>query len=434
VAVAVALTVCPSLTHAQIEPLNVDLVAQMDEHPIDYQAADVWADDRGYAYVGNRLGPTVDIIDISDPTSPAIVTIYEIPPPNSGALALDVKVHHGLMYIGFSSAIGVSAQIVDVRDPADPQPLADVIIPGFNDVHNLFFDSGFLYMVNSHDARMAIIDLTDFDPDNPPDGGLTNVKWMIEDIGAAFVHDVTVLNGRAYASAWQSGIWVFDVTNIASEPPVLIANAPGDKTHSAWATEDGHWVVANEERSNGGPVKLYEMVEDEEGATLTHVSSVTIPTTHAKSSHNVHIFGRRLYVAWYNRGLMAYNITNDGLLELVAHYDTSVDEPDEPFRGAWGVYPFLGRDRILMSDKDTQFWIFDVRIPGSGDFTGDVDVDLKDFAGFQECIGTDGEPYVEESCEIFDIDFDDDVDLTDHELLIEKLAGPTFSGSMKVGG
>ena len=44
---------------AQVPPLNVDLVANWDGHDPNYTAADLWADDQGFAYVCNRLGATI---------------------------------------------------------------------------------------------------------------------------------------------------------------------------------------------------------------------------------------------------------------------------------------------------------------------------------------------------------------------------------------
>lgn len=412
-----------SATFAQIPPENVHVVANWDEHPPSYLAADVWADDRGYAYVANRTGATIDIMDVSDPANPTLITIYQVPPPNNNANAKDVKVHNELMFIGLDDDGWDGAQIVSVHDPADPQFLVNITIPDFEDIHNLFYDSGYLYLVDSRDPEMAVVDLTEFDPDNPPAQTITQAKWVIEDVGSVFVHDVTVAGGRAYLAAWNSGIWVYDVGDIANQPPVFVASAPGSSTHAAWPTPDKRFIVTNEERIDGGPVKLYEMTEDGDAATLTHVFTYSIPLSDAPSSHNVYVVGYRVYCAWYNRGLMAFDIDPEfGRLELVAHFDTSVNK--EVYHGAWGVYPFLGRDKIMVSDKETQFWIFDVRIPGSGDFNGDADRDFEDFAALQLCFSGADTPYTDPACEIFDTDDDLDVDLDDFAEFQQSLTGP----------
>jgi len=60
-----------------------------------------------------------------------------------------------------------------------------------------------------------------------------------------------------------------------------------------------------------------------------------------------------------------------------------------------------------------------------GDFDGDGDVDLADFAAFQGCLSGAGVPFVAESgCEVFNFDFDLDVDITDYEEFESLLTGP----------
>ena len=388
------------------------VVGNWDGHPPSQLAADVWADDRGYAYVGSREGPRVDIMDLSDPANPVLLTTYLVPPPNDLAAAKDVKVADGLMYIVLDGGGVDGAQIVDVRDPSNPQLLTNINVPGFSNVHNLFYDSGYLYLVRSFVNSFVVLDLTGYDPDNPP-ASITQEKWRVDNVGSSFLHDVTVVNGRAYVAAWDSGVWIYDVSNVANQPPSLIASARGQSTHSAWPSADGRWIVTNEERSDGGPVKLYELTEDQNGATLTHVFTYSIPLTEAPSSHNVYLFGLRAYCAWYNRGLMAFDIhPATKSLVWVAQFDTTAGT--SAFNGAWGIYPFLGRDQVLLSAKDTQFWVFDVRVPGSGDFDGDADRDLYDYGAFQRCFSGDGTPYIDPACEIHDFNQDGDVDLDDY--------------------
>ncbi|MHC5111827.1 MAG: LVIVD repeat-containing protein [Planctomycetota bacterium] len=407
----------------QIPPLNVAEVGNWDGHPDAYRAADCWADGRGFAYVGNRDGATIDIMDIRNPVEPTLLSTYVIPAPNNFCNAKDVKVHDGLMYIGMDDDGADGAQIVDVRNIDEPVMLTNVNVAGFSDIHNLFYDNGFLFLVTSRDSNMAVVDLREFDPDNPPDR-IEEALWQVSNIGDFFVHDVTVVGNRAYLSAWDSGIWVYDITDLGEQAPTFLGAGPGNSTHSAWATRDGRWIVTNEERGDGGPVKLYEYEEDNNGnVTVTHRNTFSIPTTHAPSSHNVYVIGYRAYCAWYNRGLMAFDINPEfGLLSLVAHFDTSVEEG--PFNGAWGAYPFNGRDQVILSDKFTQFWVFDVRVPGSSDFDGDADVDLQDYGAFNACLTGDGEALVAADCDIFDTDGDLDVDQTDYQELYEAQTGP----------
>ncbi len=327
---------------AQELPLNAYLRGHWDAPAM---VADVWGDGN-YAYVGYVDDARVSILDISDPSAPALAATYEVPPPNDGARTYDLKVVDGLMFVALEFDGVHGAQIVDVRDPTNPQFLVNIAV--FSDVHNLFYDNGYLYLAPGNllfSNTLKIVDLTDFDPDNPPPSPITTAKWSIN-VGSSFCHDVTVLNGRAYVAAYNSGIRVYDVSNIANQPPQLLAGAPGDATHSSWVTEDGRFLAVGEERVGGG-VQLYEVIEEDDTVQLALRDSFSLPGELAVSVHNQIIVGDRIYNSWYEAGLQVLKIDRDTqTLSLVASYDTSL------LKGlAWGAFPLLGLDRILVSDE-----------------------------------------------------------------------------------
>ncbi|MCH7702486.1 MAG: VCBS repeat-containing protein, partial [Planctomycetes bacterium] len=328
---------------AQEAPLNAYLTGHWNAPA---EVADIWGDG-DYAYVGYFDDARVSILDISEPSAPTLVATYYVPPPNDGSRAFDIKVADGLMFIALEYVGVHGAQIVDVRDPTNPQFLANIAV--FNAVHNLFYDNGYLYLAPGNflfSPTLKIIDLTNFDPDNPPPSPITTVKWSIN-VGFDLVHDITVLNGRAYVAAFDSGIRVYDVSNIANQPPQLLAGAPGDNTHSAWVTDDGRFLAVGEERDGGG-VLLYEVIEEDGGVQLALRDSFSLPGDLAFSTHNQIIVGDRIYSSWYEAGLQVLEIDRTTqTMSLVASYDTSELEGL-----AWGVFPLLGLDRILVSDKD----------------------------------------------------------------------------------
>ncbi len=327
---------------AQELPLNAFLTGHWDAPA---PVADIWGDG-DYAYVGYFDEAWVSILDISDPSAPALLATYEVPPPNDDRRAFDVKVADGLMFIALEYDGVHGAQIVDVRDPTNPRFLANISV--FNSVHNLFYDNGYLYLAPGNllfSPILKVIDLTDFDPDNPPSSPITTAKWSIN-LGVDLVHDITVLNGRAYVAAFDSGIRVYDVSEIATQPPQLLAGAPGNNTHSSWVTEDGRFLAVGEERDGGG-VKLYEIIEDEGNVQLALRDSFSLPGELAYSAHNQIIVGDRIYCSWYQAGLQVLEIDRNAMtLSLVASYDTS-----EENGLAWGVFPLMGLDRILVSDE-----------------------------------------------------------------------------------
>ncbi len=343
---ALILMAAGSAGMAQDPPFNASLVGQWDDYDGNY--SDIWSDGQ-YAYLPNwppadQQPGQVHILDISDPAHPVLDETIFLEFPNEFASPQDVKVGDGLLFIGLESTPNDGVAIYDVRDPADRQLLTYVSVPGFLTVHNLFYDSGFLYIPEG--TSVAIVDLTAFDPDNPP-AEIVAPTWLLENVGTSFIHDVTVADGRLYCAAWDSGLWVYDVANIATEAPTFLGSTPGDNTHSMWPTPDGRFVVTGEERSGGG-IQVYEIVPAFPGISLLLRDSVTFPTTEASSVHNQIMVGYRVFNSWYDKGMQVFDVNPvTGQLAPVASYDTNVGTIG---LGNWGIYPLLGEDRILLSD------------------------------------------------------------------------------------
>ena len=332
---------------AQDAPLSADLVGQWDGWTGEY--ADVWGDG-DYAYVCHLEHPGVHIIDVSDPMNP--VAVAEFLSPLQGS-AQDVKVHDGLMFVAVDGTGKVV--IADVRDPTNPQTLTVVDTLDGIGPHNVFYDSGFLYQVDTERPIISIVDLSAYDPDQPPTD-ITTEKWRLTEVGNDFVHDITVLNGRLYASAWNGGIQIYDVSDVANSQPSFLGSFKGRATHSAWPTFDGKYVVTGEERRRGG-IKVHRITESGGSLTLEITDRLKLRRKDATSVHNQLIDGYRLYNAWYESGLRVYDIDPDsGNLYLVAGYDTYGGTTGDSF-GAWGVYPFLGPDKVLLSDIETGLYV-----------------------------------------------------------------------------
>ena len=119
--------------------------------------ADVWGDG-DFAYLAHFGQRVVDIVDISDPQNPVSAATYDS--FVSGASAQDVKVSGGLMFVGMEG-VSPGCHIVDVRDPYAPVKLTDVTV--LSAVHNVFYDQGWLYLVDSSQNIVDIVDLTTYD-------------------------------------------------------------------------------------------------------------------------------------------------------------------------------------------------------------------------------------------------------------------------------
>ena len=342
-------------------PVNATLVGTWDGTPGSYLDVCV---DGDYAYMPNHrtsdeLVSKIYVLDISDPANPVLDETLVVVLPNLGVEVRDVKASNGLLFAALDREGPESVIIYDIRDPANRTHLATVTISGYFYVHNIFYDSGFLYIPGrpggSADRNsVAVVDLTLLDPDDPPASPITTAKWIITDIGTNRVHDVTVRNGRLYAAAQENGLWVYDVSDVANSMPTLLGSVGGEQTHSMWPTDDGKFVVTGEERTGGG-IKVYEMIDL--GGSLDFVlrDSLAFPPEEAFSVHNQVIIGNRLYNSWYEKGLQVYDIHPvTGQLSFVASFDTT---------NCFGVYPFLGDDRIVLSDREDGLVIVALELP-----------------------------------------------------------------------
>jgi hypothetical protein len=78
--------------------------------------------------------------------------------------------------------------------------------------------------------------------------------------------------------------------------------------------------------------------------------------------HNLQIKGNLVYVSHYNDGLQVFDISNPSIPERVAYYDTFDGDDSYPFNGAWGIYAFLPSGRILISDRTSGLYLFEMDV------------------------------------------------------------------------
>ena len=413
-ATAMAALVLAPPARAQEPPSNAELVGHWPNPGTGL--ADVWGAP-GLAFVAHFGDAGFHIVDISNPQTPVTLNHFRLGSPNTGASAQDIKSAGDLLFVGLEGGSSDSAIIVDIRDPASPQRLSRVDIPGFAGVHNVFFAADFLYLVNSSTTQIAIVDLTGYDPNNPP-ALITTPRWIVNNVGSSFVHDITVVDGRMYAAAWDSGIWIYDVSQVATQPPTLLGSAPGENTHSCWVTGDNRFVVTGEERGGGG-IKVYEITENGPSVDVTLRDEFTVASSRAFSVHNQVVIGHRVYNSWYQTGLQVFDVDPaTGLLSLVASFDTNSATGGGGGLGAWGVYPLNGPHQVLIADVETGLWVLNVDLNCAGDVNGDGIVDLADLGILLAEFGCTG------GVCLADLDGDGDTDLADLGILLAGFGQP----------
>ncbi len=321
------------------------LVGQLDPFTGENRYGDVWGEGN-YAYLGSFNGNGVMIIDISDPANPRLAGHYD---PSEGGRFQDVMVINGIGY--FSSENRGGVHIVDVRNPANPVLLSQVNTDknGFPNVHELFVSDGFLYEADSRTNRVKIFDV------RRPEAPVFVREIVTTD--QRFIHAIVVVNGRLFTSGWGGKTDIYDVRNILAQEPVLLGSVEtGTASHSAWMSNDGKLMASARETANGD-VRLFDISNPSNPVLLSTLTAQSLGME-AFSSHNPYIVGNLLIVSWYQAGLVVLDITNPSQPRLAGFYDT-FPGTSSGFDGCWGVYPFLGFDRVLLSDLDNGLYIVD---------------------------------------------------------------------------
>jgi hypothetical protein len=162
---------------------------------------------------------------------------------------------------------------------------------------------------------------------------------------------------------------IFDISDVANGAPLLGTINTGPSAHTSWPTEDGNYVLVARETS-GGDVTIWDIHDP---ANPFKVSTISLPTSQAFSAHQIMTLGNLLYVSWYQAGVRVYDISDPANPTFVADYKT-YNGPVSGFNGCWGVYPYLGRDKILAFDIQTGLYVLSLD-PIKGTVWNDLDGD-----------------------------------------------------------
>ncbi len=303
---------------------------------------------------GNSIpdpGHGVWLINNTNPAAPTSYSYYDKP-----GQFRDILLYGNVGYFALdddTTAGGID--VMNLTNPAAPVFVSNIGSGQSNQLrnHDLFIDGHFMYVASNQNVMMKVYDITN--PLAP-----TFVRTIIT-AGAAGddLHDMTVKNGRMYTSNLTNGIvQIYDVTNmsVSVAPTLLTTFAGGIRTHSTWPSDDGKLLAVAHEESNQ-TVDLWDISN-----LASPVKKFTINRTNAGiDSHSPHdpvIIGDTLYVSWYQAGLQIFNIRNPAAPTHLGAFDTIVGGDGNPnnfigYDGNWGVYPFFGNDKILLSDMDT---------------------------------------------------------------------------------
>ncbi|MBL6756503.1 MAG: hypothetical protein ISQ11_08850 [Planctomycetes bacterium] len=259
--------------------------------------------------------------------------------------------------------------LVDVMDPRNPK-----ILSGFDDsltggVHNVFIDGDKVYALSAS-SRYDSIDISD--PGSPQRVGTYKVERPNPSI-----HDVWVEDGLAYSSNWSDGVHIVDVGNGMAggspDNPVKISSYayPSGWNHAAFPyrqKETGlFYVAAGDEafpyglNTEGKPTYPRGWIHFIDFSDLENPRECARYQVPEAGTHNLWIEDDVMYVAYYNAGLRAVDVSGELMGDVyqqgreIAWFlpdDPEGHIPNAPM--AWGPQPHKGH--IFFSDWNSGLW------------------------------------------------------------------------------
>ena len=338
-------------------------------------------DGKEYAIIGLDNGTA--FFDISDPVNSEY--LGKLPAHNgSSSIWRDVKVYENHAFI-VSEAGGHGMQVFDLtrlRNVANPPATfdEDAHYNSFGSAHNIVIneDTGFAYAVgtSTFSGGPHFIDIQN--PTNPTSAGGYSLDGYTHDAQVVIYDgpDTDYTGREIFIGSNASDIAIVDVTDKNSPQPIAIA-AYSDTgyTHQGWFTEDQKYFILGDETDelNFG-FNTRTLVFDFSDLDDPQFSfSYTGPTP--AIDHNGYVKGDTYYMANYNAGLRAIDITDiaNGNISEIAYFDTIPGTNSAGFGGTWNVYPFFASGNIVISGDEGFFLV-------QNPLLGVEDIAIGDFA------------------------------------------------------
>ena len=340
---------------------NVDLLYQWHDTSItvnyrDSRYSDVWGlvqNGREYAVMGSTYG--AHVFDVTDPAN-----AY---PADSAAGAdqgywmnhRDYKDHKGYLYAVCDEGSS-TLQIYDLSYLPDSIHKVYDDDTLFSRAHTIFIDTAAarLYACGTNMSGMSIYSLQN------PEAPLLLAHYN----GVPYVHDMYTRNDTAYLNCGMEGLYVVDFQDPTAPVTMGSLTVYPDQgyNHSGWLNSTGDVYVFCDE-NYGREVKVCDVSDL---GDIQIVSTLTSGVSDSSIAHNAFILGDYVYIAYYNDGLQIFDISDPAAPIRKGYYDTFPSLQKDDFRGAWGVYPYLPSGNVLVSDRNTGLYVFDVSqaVPG----------------------------------------------------------------------
>jgi len=311
------------------------------------------ANGREYAIIGSTEG--THIFDITVPDSAYLADFVAGAYQGSGVVHRDYHDYNGYLYMVCDEGAGTSTlQIADLSYLPDSVHVAYDSDALFTTSHNIFIDTATAKLYACfvrHSGSGPLQGLEVFSLANP-----TNPQLLKSTDNYGYVHDAYVRNDTAFLNSGYDGLYVVDFTNTASPQAIgSLYNYPyKGYNHSGWLSEDGS-IYAFADENHGFAIKVCDATDL---ADITPVSYIKASNDTLSIPHNLIIKGNLLFVSYYYDGLQIFDISDPANPVKMAWYDTYPGPHNGSHEGAWGVFPNLSNNKVLISDMQSGLFVF----------------------------------------------------------------------------
>ncbi len=343
---------------------------------------------RDYAYVSTWgacegcYGDRMYVFDVTNPQKPVLTDSVMV----DARIVNDVTVNREGTLASVTRE-GASSRrngivILDLADPAHPRVASEYWETLTGGVHNSVIDGSFIYATHNGTGDLHIIDASNVREPRQV------ARWGVPaGLGSKYLHDVWVEGGLAYLAYWDDGLIILDVgrgiKGGSPHAPKFVGQyryktqwrgRSYGQTHAVfpYTNRAGHkFVIVGDEIFPDDADRLLQRRRPVVPGGYIHlvdVSNLEQPVEVAKyevasaGAHNIWVANDTMFVAYYNGGLRAVDISGDPRGELrgtarelaaLPTTDAQAFTPDDPFTMAPQYY----RGLIYAVDFNTGLWV-----------------------------------------------------------------------------
>lgn len=351
-----------------------DLIAHMPLSTFDaVEGNDSWGwvdptTQNEYAIMGLTNG--VAFIDITDALNP--IYLGKLPTATTTSPWRDIKVYNNHAFIVADNSVGEDShgmQVFDLtrlRNVTNPPETftEDHRFTGFGKAHNIVINenTGYAYAVGSNSFLGGPIFINIQDPLNPvEEGGFINLGYSHDAQVVTYAGPDTDYTGEEiYIGSNEDEVVIVNVTD-KTNPTIIsrITYSNVGYTHQGWLTSDMRYFILGDETDE-------QWFGFDTKTVIFDFTDLDNPQFHFNYfgptpaiDHNGYVKDNTFFLANYTAGMRVIDISdieNANFIET-AFFDTSPDNNNTTFNGAWNVYPYLPSGNIIISDIDNGLFI-----------------------------------------------------------------------------